>query len=190
MKKFSIIAYFDEETTKEIRDIQIELSRLSGSVGSISAWLPHITIGSGLEVEDSELGIFINKIQKFLDVIPVTEIKTKEFSYMDNWSGKKLGYSPYVTYIKPYDCGTLGSVAVFFEEVLKKQYKSWYDQPWPYNPHITVAYKDLSEEGYGLIQSHLAGKLFERNIKIDNVCLATEGEGGFWNEFKRFQLRS
>lgn len=34
-----------------------------------------------------------------------------------------------------------------------------------------------SEEGFGLIQTHLADKLFERNIKIDNICLATEGEG-------------
>lgn len=189
MKKFSIISYFDDETTNEIRRIQAELAKLSGSTGSLAAWAPHITVGSGLEVEDDELDSFLDKVKNFLTTVHATEIKTKEFSYMDNWSGKKLGYSPYVVYIKPYDYGTLGTIATFFEEEMRKQFKSWYDQPWPYNPHITVAYKDLSEEGYELIKKHLADKFFEKNIQIDNVCLALEGDDGFWREFKRFQLK-
>ena len=108
---------------------------------------------------------------------------------MDNWSGAKLGLSPYVVYIKPFDYGTLGEVATFFEETIKPLYPAWYDQPWPYNPHITVAYKDLSEEGYGKAKEFLAGKTFEREIVVDNVCLAVEGDDGAWREFKRFSLR-
>jgi 2'-5' RNA ligase len=189
MYKFSIISYFDEKTTKEIRDIQEALSEITGSFGSLTAWTPHITVGSGIVVEENQLEEFYKKIEIFLGGFNSTELKTKEFSFMDNWSGSKLGFSPYVVYIKPFSYGTLPGIASFFEEELKPQYLTWYDQPWPYKPHITVAYKDLTEEGYNKAQNYLKDKIFEREITIDNVCLAVGDEKGVWKEFKRFSLK-
>ncbi len=189
MYKFSIISYFDEPVTKEIRGIQETLSELTGSKGSLAAWIPHITVGSGITVEESQLAEFYEKIEKFLQDYSSTSLKTKEFSFMDNWSGSKLGFTPYVVYIKPFDYGSLATAAGFFEEVLKPQYPAWYDQPWPYNPHITVAYKDLDEVGYEKAKEYLIGKTFEREIVINNICLAVQGEDGFWKEFKRFNLK-
>ena len=108
---------------------------------------------------------------------------------MDNWSGSKLGFTPYVVYIKPFDYGTLSAAASFFEEQIKPRYPVWYDQPWPYNPHITVAYKDLTEDGYNKAREYLLGKTFEREITIDNVCLAIQDKNGAWKEFKHFHLK-
>ena len=189
MHKFSIVSYFDDETTKEIREIQEKLSKITGSLGSLVAWTPHITVGSGVSVGENQIEEFYQTIEDFLSDFRTTSLKTKEFSFMDNWSGSKLGFTPYVVYIKPFDYGTLSNIATFFEERVKSRYPSWYDQPWPYSPHITVAYKDLTEEGYEKARKYLRGKTFEREIAVDNVCLAIEDEKGIWNECKRFYLK-
>lgn len=188
MYRFSIISYFDEASTKEIRVIQETLSEITGSKGALTAWTPHITVGSGLVVEEDQLEEFYTAIENFLKDFPPTRLETKDFSFLDNWSGVKLGFTPYVVYIKPFDYGTLGRAASFFENEIKPQYTAWYDQPWPYAPHITVAYKDLSLDGYIKAQNYLAGKVFERKIIVDNICLAVENENGVWEEFKRFNL--
>jgi 2'-5' RNA ligase len=188
MYKFSIVSFFEESITEEIRRLQEELAHVTGSTGSLTAWTPHITVGSGLSVEEPQLGEFCQKIGDFLKGFSSTNLKTREFSFMDNWSGAKLGHTPYVAYIKPYEYGALGTVASFFEEELKPQYAAWYDQPWPYSPHITLAYRDLTEAGYRKAQEHLAGKTFDRSIVVDNVCLAIK-ENDVWQEFKRFSLK-
>src|SRR5688572_25533843 len=99
MYKFSVISYFDDSVTKEIRSVQETLSELTGSKGSLAAWIPHITVGSGIVVEEEQLAEFYEKIEKFLQGYSSTLLKTKEFSFMDNWSGFKLGFTPYVVYI-------------------------------------------------------------------------------------------
>ncbi len=189
MYKFSIISYFEPEVTREIRGIQEKLSELTGSKGSLAAWIPHITVGSGITIEEGQLGGFYNQIETFLKDFSGTTIGTRDFSFMDNWSGSKLGFSPYVVYIKPYDYGVLPRIASFLEESLKPNYPAWYDQPWPYSPHITVAYKDLNKEGFLKAKEYLTDKTFERDIVINNVCLAIQSENGFWEEFKRFDLK-
>ena len=131
MHKFSIVSYFDDKTTKEVREIQEKMSEITGSLGALVAWTPHITVGSGVSVEENQIEDFYQNIGDFLSDFRTTSLKTKEFSFMDNWSGSKLGFTPYVVYIKPFDYGTLSAAASFFEEQIKPRYPVWYDQPWP-----------------------------------------------------------
>lgn len=186
--RFSIIAYFDEETTNEIRHIQSLLLSETGSHGSLTSWLPHVTVGSGLVVEEEQLPEFIKTIETYVHIAKPTTIHTRNFDYMDNWSGSKLGYTPYVVYIKPDELGTLPDIAAFFEG-LKSTYPAWYNQPWPYQPHITLAFKDLSKAGFESAQKFLAGKTYEKTIHIDSVSLAERDEQGIWTERKRFPLK-
>lgn len=186
--RFSIIAYFDEETTNEIRHIQSLLLAETGSHGSLTSWLPHVTVGSGLVVEEAQLVPFYSAVETFTrSVAPIT-ISTKDFGYMDNWVGAKLGHTPYVVYIKPENLSTLPGLAEFFEG-LKAEYPAWYNQPWPYQPHITVAFKDLSKEGFVAAQKFLNGKTYVKNILIESVSLAERDEHGVWTERKRFPLQ-
>jgi 2'-5' RNA ligase len=189
MYKFSIICYFDDEVTAEIRNIQKDLSEITGSTGSLRAWVPHVTVGSGLCVEEHEVDTFCHKIEIFLSQYKPFVIKSEGYSFIDNWSGVRLGYEPYVVHIKPAKSELLASIANFFELDLKTQYPSWYDQPWPYNPHITIAYKDLNIEGFKKAKEYCRDKKIEREILIDNVCLAVEGVDGKWVSYKRFGLK-
>lgn len=186
--RFSIISYFDETTTNEIRHIQALLLGETHSQGSLTSWLPHITVGSGLVVEDEQLPEFYNTVEKYVKNFPPITIATKDFGYMDNWLGAKLGYTPYVVYIKPHDLGQLVALAQFFED-LKAQFPAWYNQPWPYQPHITTAFKDLTKDGFIKAQRFLAEKTYEKVMRIDSVSLAEKDEHGVWTEQKRFQLR-
>ena len=188
MYKFSIVSYFEKSVEEEIREVQKEISSLTGSSGSLVAWEPHITVGSGLEVKEEELDKFTQNVSEFCKTQNPAIIKTEGFSFMDNWSGAKLGLSPYVVYIKPVDYGSLVGIANYFEEQIKPNYQAWYDQPWPYNPHITVAYKDLSEEGFIKAKEALTETTFKREIKISSVSLCVEGQDGKWSPHKTFNL--
>lgn len=186
--RFSVIAYFDEETTTEIRHIQSLLLAETGSHGSLTSWLPHVTVGSGLVVEEEQLAEFYKTIETYTRTIPEFTIHTQDFGYMDDWSGAKFGYTPYVVYIKPDELGTLPEVAGFFEG-LKSVYPAWYNQPWPYQPHITVAFKDLSKVGFASAQKFLTGKTYEKSIHIDSVSLAEKDELGVWTPRKHFPFK-
>ena len=66
---FSIISYFDEQTTKEIRSLQEDLGWAKEYQGSTALWLPHITAGSGLSVEDYELDEFYDKLSAYPKIV-------------------------------------------------------------------------------------------------------------------------
>ncbi len=191
MYTFSIVSYFPKEIAKEIVEIQKELTDITDSKGAWEVWEPHITVGSGVEVTGEQLEKLYEEIEAFLENVPVFHIETQTFSFMSDWTqGAKLGLSPFVVYIKPYNLGGLGEITTFFEENIASSYAVWYQQPLPYSPHITVAYKDLTEDGYEKAKEYLSGKTFEREIKIDNVCLAIQNEKGEWREYKRFSLKT
>lgn len=190
MYTFAIISYFDKQTTREIRDIQKKLSEITGSRSSLDTWLPHITVGSAIKVKENQLKELYENIEGFLENVPVFTIQTREFSFMDDWAGgSRPGSTPYVVYIKLSGYDVLTKIATFFEEQIKPMYPVHYQQPWPYNPHITIAYKDLTDKGYERIKEYLSSKVFEKTIIIDNVCLATKNKNGIYEEFKRFKLK-
>jgi len=188
MKEFSIISYFDNETTKEICNLQKEISEITGSSGAFKNWIPHITVGSGIQVEDSELNKLFEEINSFVENINLIEIKIKDFYFMDDWVGSKLGLSPYVVSIQPYEYEELNILVNFFENNIKQKYRVWYEQSLPYNPHITIAYADLKKESFEKAKEYLKDRKFEKTIILDNVCLAIKDNEGKWQEYKRFKI--
>lgn len=47
-RNFSLVSFLSGEEYKQVRELQKELSTITGSRKCLEDWLPHITIGGGV----------------------------------------------------------------------------------------------------------------------------------------------
>ena len=147
--EFPIIIYLDENLNKKIRAIQERLLEITGSRACLDTENPHITVGSGIKVDEKNLELVCGEIKSVAKKFKPFKIKIKNYKFIDDWvGGKTSSYTPYVIYLDIVVNRNLQKLA---EELMKKvtnKYERYYDQPWPYNPHLTVAFKDLDKRGF------------------------------------------
>ena len=100
MHHFPIVTYINQKLTQKVRSIQQELYDLTGSKACLELWEPHITVGSGINVEEEELSTLFNDVSRVVKAAKPFRIHIENFNFMDNWSGSKMkDFSPYVIYL-------------------------------------------------------------------------------------------
>ena len=185
---FPIICYFDDEATAQIRTLQEEISIMTGSVGSLEVWLPHLTVGSAVLVEENKLESFYKTMEEFVSKFKPVEITLKNFSFLDDWIGASQSsvFTPYVIYLEVENYEGLREVAITLKEITDGMERS-YNQPWPYLPHVTVAYKDLDKEGFEKAKELLSVRGFEKKVILDHIAIAVDDPiTRKCTEYKRF----
>lgn len=190
MYDFAIISHFDDSFTEEIRELQKEISALTGSKASLEKNNPHLTVGDEILVKESDLENLYRNLQKITEDFSPTSVKIEGFDYLDNWKGGSLPYTPYVVYLKVTEYFELEKIVSNIKEEVTDNYEKKYHQPYPYKPHITLAYKDLTKEGFDNAKEYLSSKNFSKSTIIDHFSLATKDNKGRWVEFKKFNLGS
>lgn len=191
MHRFPTISYLDEQTTKAVRALQKELFTLTGSRACLDLWAPHLTVGDGFAVEDEKLEEFYDDLRKAVSDLKPFKLHLKGFSYLNNWIGARLPeITPNVAYVDIVPNQQLLGMAERLRERLSGKWPKFYQQMWPYTPHVTIAYKDLQDDGLEITKKFLKEKDFDRVTIIDHVALAKEGGDKICNEFKRFPLGS
>lgn len=107
---------------------------------------------------------------------------------MDDWIGGKLkGFTKYVIYIDVIKNDKLQNLFNAVKEVTDKR-NLFYGPISPYNPHLTVAFKDLDEEGFNKAKSVFEEEKFEDKILVDHIALAKEYNDGKWKEYKQIKF--
>jgi 2'-5' RNA ligase len=170
--KFSIVRYLDESTTNKVRTIQNTISQLTGSGAVLVSWFPHITLGDGIITNgNQERRNFLSDMQVMCQTMRPFSVAISGFGQMDNWSGgigKRA--SPYVLYIKiSIDNELLNAVNKIGAITLR--YPKCYHMPHPYLPHVTVAFRDLTKQGFDLGLNYLKNQEINDSSKIDHVAL-------------------
>ncbi|MBU0636023.1 2'-5' RNA ligase family protein [Candidatus Micrarchaeota archaeon] len=184
--RFSIVSYFDQELTKEIQFLQEKLLDLSGSSACLDIWEPHITVGSGVEMEQSKLPEFYQDIQSAITSFEPFEVAIAGFDFIDSFVGKVDNCSLYVVYLRVIPSEKLQLLAERIKKHVTDKQKVWYTQPWPFIPHITLAFKDLSQEGFEKAKVFFQNEHFTKTTKIDHVSIVLEIQEKKWREYKRF----
>lgn len=153
----------------------------------LKLWEPHLTIGSEIDIPKKELKKVVEEIKSVtLKQKPFT-VKINDYEYMDNWSGGKMpGFTRFVIYLNIIKTPKLVALAKAIKSKVTDKHKRSYDQPWPYVPHITLAYKDLTAAGFKRAKKFLQKQKFSASMQIDHVALAIEKKGGKCVEYKRF----
>ena len=191
MRKFSVVSYFDHEFTSRVRTLQGRIAKETGARVSLDIWDPHITIGSGISVPDGDISHAKKLLDRAVAGVEPFSITVSGFGFMDNWvGGQRPGISPYVVYLSVEIPESLRLLVDSVRTNLTDHFEHWYEQPSPYTPHITLAYRDLSEEGFLQTKKRLASESFSVEPIINHVSLVDEIPDEFRTEYYRASFKA
>lgn len=189
MNRYPLIAHLDSESAKAIREIQLELEAECGTHACVREWQPHVSVGSEALIEDKDLGGYVERLSEATHNIKPLEILINGFNFIDFWSGGALpDHTPYVAFLGVYLSPELTRLLDAVESVTAKE-KLFYKMIHPYYPHVALAYKDLTAEGYDKAQKLLMHRRFTTTARLDHFALAKPDESGMFQEFRRIDLR-
>lgn len=167
----SIVSFLDQTATQSVRELQQALSVVTGSKASLTAWQPHITLGDGVDVSDAELDDFKHELQQVSQSAHAFELILSGFSSLD---ARPIGAgevsTPYVIFIDVVLTADLCSIVAMIDDVIRDRLV-WYRMPRPYLPHVTLAFRDLSEAGYQKGLAYLRNKHVQLTAVIDHIAL-------------------
>lgn len=188
---FSIVAYLTGTDLDFVREIQKELSEITGSRKCLTDWLPHITLGDGVTVSNDRLAEVEQKILSVANTQKVITAQINGFGGVDNWKGAIPNQiTPYVIWLNVEVNQELLDLYNNIKKNITSKEKLWLPETINYSPHITLAFADLSREGYEKSLNYLNGKTLQREFKIEHVALVEcYGTGNMTSrEYKRFHF--
>src|SRR3989344_3866685 len=188
-KHYPCVAYFRKDDEKKIRNLQKELSILTRSKSCLLEWQPHITVGKALELNKFQLQSLKKELKDFASNQSSFDVEFKDYGFMIHKIVAKLyNCEPYVVYLKIVVNPMLLAFVKKLNVIMKK-YDFKFDI-FPYNPHLTLAFKDLDQKGYKKAKKYLKNKLFSEVFKITSLSLATDKKGGGqFKEVLKFKLK-
>lgn len=171
MSKYSVVSYLDPESTIRIRELQHKLFELTGSRACLDHWLPHITVGDGLILKDKNLTLMEQSLSSLVAAKQPFKVRLQSFGGTNNWvPGKGDHATNYVLWINVPVHHDLHTLIDDIRQISKDQ-EVWYEMPTPYVPHVTIAFHDLSTEGYEKGRVYLGDVTIDVWCTIDHVAL-------------------
>ncbi|MDP3734544.1 MAG: 2'-5' RNA ligase family protein [Nanoarchaeota archaeon] len=189
MEKFCVVVSLSGSVAARVRRLQRLLSIKTGSSASVRFWKPHLTVGSGIIVPRKQLASVMAQFRSALKATSLFSVRVRGYGFMEKWAGGIFGKSPYVAYLQIENSPPLRALAKTVKKVTH-HYPLFYRQPWPYTPHVTLAFSDLTNAGFLKAKAFLKGKTFAGTILVDHVALLHKDRQGRWVEYKRFTLGS
>lgn len=187
--RVSIVSYLDPETTKAVRDIQQTLSDLTGAKASLTTWLPHVTVGDGVEFDDAQEEGFLSRLKELTANHKPFNLELKGIGTLDNWQGGEGEvFTPYVIYLDVVINESLMNIVKGVSEASEGLH-TWYKMPEPYLPHCTLAFRDLTKEGFEKGIAYLATQNLSFTTTIDHISLVEMLPTGD-TEYVRLSLNS
>ena len=188
-KKYSIVCYLEDESKIAVKDLQNKIFEITGSRACFDEWEPHITVGSGVLADDTELNKLESYIKNLCDNEETFEIIIKGFGgKTDRKGGIDETTTPYVLWINVELNDNLINLVNEVKNNITSHFNLWYTIPEPYTPHVTIAFRDLNEEGYLKGLEYLKQIDFDKKIKVSHIALVEK----FVDkdiEYKRFYFK-
>lgn len=169
--QLSLVSYLDQYATQQIRQLQQTMSEITGSTASLSSWAPHITLGDGVDVTRLELDDIVDEITQVARMVMPFQIALNGFSSLDSRPmGVEEASTPYAIFANVIIDQELTDLVSKIDEVTTAR-SIWYHMPRPYLPHVTLAFRDLSESGYANGLEYLNSQTIQLLSMIDHIAL-------------------
>lgn len=171
-KKYSIVFYLGGESYDRVRDLQQKMFELTGSRECLDSWQPHFTLGDGIWVDDAQLDVAEKKFQEIVSAQKSFRASLQDFGgRTDRTVGDGEITTPFVLWIDMQIQPVLLDLVEKIKHEITSQAELWYRMPQPYVPHVTIAFRDLTEEGYYAGLEYLKKENFEDAVTVDHVAL-------------------
>jgi 2'-5' RNA ligase len=169
--QLSIVSYLDSAAIDNVRQLQQTLSEITGSRVALDSWQPHITLGDGIDIPHSALADFVDDMKRALQSTAIFNVTISGISSLDSRpTGIGEISTPYVIFINVSVNQELTNLVARIDTLINGR-SIWYHMPRPYLPHVTLAFRDLSEAGYRSGLDYLQGKTVRLTSKIDHIAL-------------------
>lgn len=191
MKKMTLVVYLDGDNYREIRGLQESVSGITGSKRSIDDWLPHITVGDAISVHEYDLVDLEKQLATFCSSKDSFAVSVNSFGGKENWSGAMAeDVTSYVLWAEVADSKELNGLFDELREKITSRYNLWLDRIETYQPHVTIAFADLDQDGYERGKSFLEEQKIDLQIPVSHIALVEcFGKGNMQSrEYKRFEL--
>jgi 2'-5' RNA ligase len=187
---YAIVSYLDADISARIYELQQKVSDITGSRTCVDYNKPHITVGSEVFVDPDEHADLVTRLEKVARGTSPCSISVSGFGFMDNWSGGALpGHTKFAVYLKVVDCWCLEHLANRIKEEVTVHYPKYYEVSFPYKPRVTLAYKDLTCEGFEKAKEYLTQGVFVADTVMHDIAIAHKNEQGTRVLAQRFPLR-
>jgi len=169
--RLSVVCYLDLVSTDAIRTIQQELASLTGAKASLELWRPHITVGDGVEVDEQELNDFVHQLEELSNARHSFQLQLRDILKLQTRvGGEGEETTPYGLYLEVKQTDDLISLVEGVAKASHNLYK-WYQMPQPYHPHCSLAFKDLSKEGFKKGSVLLDERDINITVTINHIAL-------------------
>jgi 2'-5' RNA ligase len=170
-KNYSLVCYLEGEVLEKVQNIQQELFELTGSRKCVDAWLPHITLGSGITVPEDKQKETEQLFGEVALKLQTEEVALKGFNGIDNWApAEASGLTTYVLWIDVEKTKELQSIFEILKTTITDDFETFYPRMESYRPHVTVAYGDLSEGGYEKGKEYITKKDFKDSMNVSHIA--------------------
>lgn len=191
-KNYSLVSYLNGEEYKQVRALQKELSVITGSHKCLEDWLPHITVGDGITISDEEMLELENELTEISHSEHCITAHIKGFGGIENWKGAVEGkVTPFVIWLEVEVSPDLLQFYKNLRDNVTQNYDAWLPRTTNYTPHVTLAFADLTREGYEKGMSYLASQKIDLPFSISHLAIVEcYGEGNMTSvEYKKFYLK-
>lgn len=188
-KQITFVTYLDVDLNKRVQGIQQELFLKTGSRACIDIWEPHVTVGSEIFIDHDDISALGEKLESAVArTLPFT-VPVQGFGFVNDSALANLeGFTKFGIDIGVSIVPKLQQLAETIEGSVTESYELYCPLTQPYRPHLTIAYKDLTEEGFRSGKHMLERESFRAEMTFDHVAMAIRGDDGHYREWKRFPL--
>lgn len=174
--KLSIVSYLNPQASERIRKIQHGLSEVTGSKASLLSWEPHVTLADGVEVEGPQTEQLLKDLKEVATLHSTFNLNLLGYGILnDRPIGKEEISTPYALFAKVSLNNHLLSLSADLTKIANR-YTTWYNMPLPYQPHVTLAFRDLSRQGLNKGIAYLDRQQISLAATIDHIALVEKLE--------------
>jgi 2'-5' RNA ligase len=185
MKNLIVISLPPEPMLQEFDALSQELSELTGAQEALT-YPPHVTLRTGFLVPEEDLSVWKDSFTHHLSSISPAKIQLKgliNHQYTDRETGEERFFCG-------LDVSLTTELQSFHEQLLSyAPYRK--RQQTSYQPHLSLAYKDLSREGSEKITQWLRDRpeveKKERSWLADTISVYHQVDG-LWVPWEEFSL--
>lgn len=183
--RYPFAIYLKGDLKRKVRNLQKKSYLLTGSRASLDFWEPHITIAPPVYLKKEDLKEIFNVVKSAIQNIKPFKVRILGFNfYSDNDSYNNSN----VISLKIVSNKELIRLTKKLVKSLKNKYKHDYYFPEEYKYHITISYRDLSEEGFKKAKKYFKEIVFKEAFLVDHVAIGKENKNKKVEEINRFTL--